>query len=286
MTGSHSGGMVAVMRPRRAAALAVALCAVSASGWTASPFTPGFKLLKSAAYDHRGGTVATWTIQRDRRDTEITLVMATAPARRARLEVRPVLRDGPARPTYAEGPCQDALAVVNGSFFYKDEQGARPMGLVRVDGQTVQGPSPRTSGGFLTSDGRTLRIVPKRTPAPALAARFAVESAPILIEAGASGMRSNDGQRYDRVAVGVTRDGDLIAVGAFAAGQATVSLWEFEKLAREAARRQGDEIVDLIAMDGGPSAHFYVPDAPKQSLHGWLGRIYTPNVVCIGVRGA
>lgn len=265
----------------------LALAAADAAARAPSPFTPGFVELRAASQPLRGGTLSTWTIRRERRENEITLVMALAPRNRARLEVRPVLREGPARETYAAGPCQDALAVVNGSFFYKDDRGARPMGLVRFDGRTVQGPSPRASGGFLASDGRSLTVVPKKAPAAALAERYAIESAPILIEDGASGMRSNDGQRYDRVAVGITRDGDLLAIGAFAAGQATVSLWEFEKLAREAARRSGKEIADLIAMDGGPSAHLYVPGLPaKSAVHGWLGRIYTPNVVCIGVRGA
>jgi len=261
------------------------LAAVPATAQAPRPFVPGFALLASSSQGVRGGEVSSFTLRRNGRESSIALVMAIAPKARAWASVRTVLREGPARATYVQGPCQDALAVVNGSFFYKDERGYSPMGLVRVDGAALQGPSPRTSGGFLTSDGRTVAIVPKGKPAAALKARFAVESAPILIADGASGMRSNDGRRYDRVAVGITADGDLMAIGAFGPSQASVSLWEFEKLAREAAARRGERIADLIAMDGGPSAHLYLPGGPaKAGLYGHLGRIYTPNVVCIGVR--
>ena len=271
----------------RPALLFLAALAAPAAAASPPPLAPGFTTTQSSSRQANGGRVAEWTLKRDRRDDgAIRLVMAIVPRNAARVEVRPVLKEGPAGPTYRSGPCQDALAVVNGSFFYQDAAGYRPMGLVRVDGRTVQGPSPRTSGGFLTSDGRTVRIVPKATPAPAQAARFAVESAPILIQEGRNGMRSDDRQRHDRVAVGITEDGDLIAVGAFGPSQATVSLWEFEKLARAAALRQGERIDDLIALDGGPSAHLYLPGGPGREgvLHGWKGRIYTPNVVCIGAR--
>lgn len=250
-------------------------------------FIPGFRILLSSNKARGGGHFAQWSLTRTAREHQtVSLVMAIAPKARAWVSVRPVLKDGPARPTYVQGPCQDALAVVNGSFFYRDDKGARPMGLVRVDGRTVQGPSPRTSGGFLTSDGSSIRLVLKAQPEKAMAARFAVESAPILIWNGKNGMRSDDRQRHDRVGVGITRDGDIVVVGAFGPAAAGVSLWEFEKLVRQAAINQGEQVADFIALDGGPSAHFYMPNGEGKGgvLLGHLGPIYTPNVVCVGVR--
>lgn len=250
-------------------------------------FIPGFRVLLSGDGVERGGHIAQWALARTARQGQtVSLVMAIAPKASAWVSVRPVLKDGPARPTYVQGPCQDALAVVNGSFFYRDAMGARPMGLVRVEGSTVQGPSPRTSGGFLTSDGRSIRIVLKGQPQRALGARFAVESAPILIWNGRNGMRSDDRQRHDRVGVGITEDGDIVVVGAFGPAAAGVSLWEFEKLVRQAAIHQGERMADFIALDGGPSAHFYMPggDGKGGALLGHKGAIYTPNVVCVGVR--
>lgn len=252
-----------------------------------SEFIPGFNILLTGNRAERGGHVAQWSLARTAREGQtVTLVMAIAPKARAWVSVRPVLKDGPARPTYIQGPCQDAVAVVNGSFFYRDDKGARPMGLVRVDGRTVQGPSPRTSGGFLTSDGRSIRIVLKSQPEKAASARFAVESAPILIWNGRNGMRSDDRKRHDRVGMGITEDGDLVMVGAFGPAAAGVSLWEFEKLVRQAAIYQGERMVDFIAFDGGPSAHLYLPGGEGKggALFGQKGPIYTPNVVCLGVR--
>lgn len=284
------------MRVPLSIALAAALLAWTAPGAaqplkgvrplpTAQPFADGFLAVLVSDLSNPRRKLTDWSLRRPDSRSSFNLVSVVVPKSRAWVSVRAVDRNGPARSVYVQGPCQDAVAVVNGSFFYEDERGARPMGLVRIDGRTVQEPSPRRSGGFLLSDGRSLRIVPKAQPAAALKARFAVESSPILILDGRSGMRSNDGRRYDRVAVGLTADGDLVAVGAFGPSQNAVSLWEFERLAREAARRHGETLRHLIAMDGGPSAHLYQPNGGKGgALRGHLGPIYTPNVVCLGVR--
>ncbi len=254
------------------------------------PFADGFVLLERRDIARDGGARArVFTLKRDRgAASPITLVLAIAPKRAAWASVRPVQVDGPARATYAQHACPGALAAVNGSFFHHDARGYRPMGLVRVDGRTAQPPSPRRSGGFLISDGSTFRVVPKATPAAALAARFAVESAPILIQNGRNGMRADDMQRHDRVAGGVTGDGDLVLAGAFTASGSTVSLWEFEKLIRAAATDMSERLADVLAFDGGPSAHLFLPGPGAGpdggELFGQPGRIYTPNVVCIGVR--
>ncbi|MBX7249584.1 MAG: phosphodiester glycosidase family protein [Caulobacteraceae bacterium] len=247
--------------------------------------TPGFLVDEMRELPRReGASVIVWTLHRAKgARSPITLVMATAPGWSARLEVRPVLRDGPARAAYAADPCAGSLAAINGSFFYHDARGYRPMGLVRVEGQTLQGPSPGTSGGFLATDGRAATVVPKGEPAPALAARFAVESSPILIREGRNAMRSDDGLRFDRVAAGVTRDGGMVLMGAFGVAQKAVSLWEFEALAEAAAKARGVKITDLLAMDGGPSAHLWLGGEGGGVLYGQPGRIYTPNKVCLSL---
>jgi hypothetical protein len=248
-----------------------------------APFAPGFLLIDVRELPRdQGAIVKIWTLRRAKGSrSPITLVMARAPSGAAHIEVRSVLKDGPARSTYAAEPCADALAAINGSLFYHDERGYRPMGLVRVDGQTLQGPSPRTSGGFLASDGRSVSIVAKATPGPAQAARFAVESSPILIRDGRSGMRSDDGRRFDRVGAGTTREGSVMLMGAFGLAQQAVSLWEFEALAQAAAQASGERMADMLAMDGGPSAHLWLGGESGGTLFGQSGRIYTPNKVCL-----
>ena len=61
----------------------------------------------------------------------------------------------------------------------------------------------------------------------------------------------------------------------------SVSLFEFEQLCRGAARATSEAITDLIAMDGGPSAHLWLP--PLGRLYGARSSIYLTNLVTIGL---
>jgi hypothetical protein len=152
------------------------------------------------------------------------------------------------------------------------------MGLVRIDGRTRVRTSARRSGGFLLIDGRTVRVVDRSQTAIAEAAPWAVESSPVLIHGGADGMRGDDGARADRVAVGVTTSGRPILLGAFGPGQDCISLFEFGRLARAAATAHGEAVADLLAMDGGPSAHLFLPG---RTLYGASSSIFLTNLIAL-----
>lgn len=229
-----------------------------------------------------GATLSEWRLERTGPHGNIvTLVWVTAaPPLRAGLTY--VERRDPALALYRSVPLPGVVAAINGSFFEgRPGAGERPMGLLRQDGATRQGPTPGRSGGFLTiTDGR-VQIRDRRHVAEAAASRWAIESSPILVQDGDSGMRRDDHVRADRVAAGVTTAGVLCLAGAFAQGQATVSLFEFEQLCRQAARSTGDSVTDLIAMDGGPSAHLWLPTLGR--LYGSRASIYLTNLVTLGV---
>ena len=242
---------------------------------------PGFTVLDRRRWRLGTGVdVMEWRLQRDDAqggDVTLVWVSASAPSR-AGLTV--VERRGPAPALYRSIPLPGVLAAINGSFFEGRPGDERPMGLLRQDGVTRQGPTPGRSGGFLVGAGGHLQVLDRRHPAQAEASPWAIESSPILVQGGDSGMRRDDHARADRVAAGTTRSGALCLAGAFAQGQATVSLYAFEQLCRRAAASAGEAVEDLIAMDGGPSAHLWLPTVGR--LYGARSSIYLTNLVTIG----
>ena len=109
----------------------------------------------------------------------------------------------------------------------------------------------------------------------------AIESSPILIRHGASGMKRDDHIRADRVAAGVTSDGDVVLFAVVGQGNDAVSLYEFEELIQAAAAVRGKTLADVIAFDGGPSAHLWIPG--QEIFLGQTRSIYLTDVVCVGV---
>jgi hypothetical protein len=170
--------------------------------------------------------------------------------------------------------------AVNGGFFLRQGEARKPLGLVRVDGRTLSKASRRRSGGVLAIRGGELQVLPRRNIAEALAATDAIESTPLVIEAGRNAMRSDDRIRFDRVAIGRATDGGVLIVGAFGKNQDSISLWELGVLARAAMKARGGTVRDLLALDGGPSAHIAIGDR----LFGYRGPAYLPNAICLTPR--
>lgn len=272
-----------IVKRRRVLTAATALALVAAAP-VGPAFAPGFAVTAHRALPGaKAARMQIWTLRRtDSAGGPVTLALALAPGAAARVRIAVVGRRAAARPLYASADCPGASAMVNGSFFEGADEDERIQGLVRIDGRTAQGPSGRRSGGFLATDGRGLTVFDRAQAAEALAAPNAIESTPILVRNGASGMRSDDHVHADRVAAGVTTDGDIVLVGAFGEANDGVSLYEFEQLARAAVGSRGRALRDLIAGDGGPSAHMWLPRAGV--FLGQTGSIFLTDVVCVGAR--
>lgn len=182
----------------------------------------------------------------------------------------------------AAAGCPPAAITVNGGFYLRDAKGARPLGLVRIAGSTKSPPSGRKFGGYLTGGHPGLAVLRKGDVQRALRAPYAIESSPLVVEGGASGIRSDDGEVYDRIAIGSARDGGALVVGVFGDDQETVTLGEFASIAIRATAMIGHPAADLLAMDGGPSAHVRLGAA--NALYGYRGPAFLPNVVCLAKR--
>jgi len=247
-------------------------------------FAPGFASV--AHTDQIAGKTArvdVWGLRRTAGNGgPVNLVMGMVPKADAQIRIVPVARRAAAsRGLYERAPCPGALAMINGSFFEGFGRHEHIQGLLRVGRRALRPISGRQQGGFLTTDGRSLRILPRAEAARAQAADNAVESSPILMLRGQSGMHRDDGAHADRVAAGLTDKGDVVLIGAFGERNDTVSLYEFETLAEGAAAANGLRLRDVIAMDGGPSAHLYLPRTDL--FFGQTGPIFLTDVICLWV---
>ena len=271
-------------RPAKALAAAMVwLALLGAAPAPRPPFIPGFAAAAhTTLLGAKKSRIDFWGLRRtERGGGSLTLAMVTTPRRAARVRFIEVGRRAMARPLYESVDCPGALAMINGSFFEGDRRTEHIQGLLRLNGRTLRGPSARTSGGFLATDGRTLKVFDRDQAAFAESQANAIESSPILIRRGLSGMRRDDRVRADRVAAGVTTDGDVVLFAAFGQGGRGVSLYEFEELIRAGAAVQGKILADVIALDGGPSAHLWLPR--QEVFLGQTGSIFLTDAVCVGV---
>jgi len=269
-----------LVKPLGVALVSLALAAAAPA--TRPPFMPGFEAAAhTILISARKSRIDLWNLRRTGEGGAVTLAMVTTPRKAARIRIIPISRRARARGLYEDVPCPNALAMINGSFFEGDRRSEHIQGLLRLDGITLRGPSDRTYGGFLTTDGRTFRIFGRDQAAAAQKADSAIESSPILIQDGQNGMRRDDGVRADRVAAGLSTDGDVALFAAVGRNGGGVSLYEFEELIRAAAATPGKTLADVIALDGGPSAHLWLP---RQDVFlGQTGSIFLTEAVCVSV---
>lgn len=264
--------------------VAIVLFSTVQSASAGGQIADGFSVLSSSALKMPTTEVTSqlWRLRRDSDSSAIELVIILAPQSSTALSIRPTLSRGRASELFQPSLCKSPLAITNGSFYIAESSGARPLGLVRIGGKTLGKPSKRKSGGFFATDSGKPVIFKRKDIDSAMAMQDVIESTPILIEGGTSGMRNNDGIRFDRVAVGNASKGLSIIAGAFGEDQNSVSLFEFEKLVRAGSAALGAAPLDVIALDGGPSAHIYLPNSGQ--LFGYQGSSYLPNVICLAAK--
>ena len=271
---------------RLLACLAVGVLTVQGPSVRAAPgeLAPGFKVGAWASGKSGPFHLHSWRLQRrDAGSSPIELVLVTAEDRHVKARIQPVLKRGSAGSLlYTPSLCPRALVVTNGSFYIRDGDKSAPLGLVRSGGRTLAKLSRRRSGGFLVINGGRIGLLPRAAVGRALASTDAIESTPIVVRDGANDMHSDDGVRFDRVGVGTASNGRTVVIGAFGQNQDSISLYEFSTLARAAVAATGGRLRDLLALDGGPSAHIYLPGARR--IYGYRGPSYLPNAICIGPR--
>jgi len=233
--------------PVPAARLVAAACALSAPGCSRNPPPPALTATVDAGAGDSapggGGSPRAaerrWTFEL----ADVSLSIADAGMSRA--------LDAVLTKTRAE-------LVVNGAFF--DERGA-PRGLAIDHGAVLSPLVPTMSGGVLHVDGDRGALDPTEgfvVPSPP--PDFAVQCRPRLVVRGKVNIRSDDGQRAERTALCLRRDGRTLDV--VLAGHGSGSGPSLLALATELAASGCEEALNL---DGGPSsgAAFWDGGAPQ-----------------------
>lgn len=213
---------------------------------------------------------------------EFKLVELFVPAGVSRVTVHDLQTKGIANEAYEQITEEDTLAVVGGGFFGYDKDGEEtPIGLVRENGERKVALMPWDHGGVLTSDGEgTVRIFPANNASQGGRWSYALQSKPIIILNGNVDVGKNlRDAEFNRVAVGVTHEGDLLIVGLFNSFGQAGTLVQFSHIYKSVADKRNLNILRALAMDGGAGAQIHIPKLKMR--FGDTGLSYFPSAVRI-----
>ncbi len=230
-----------------------------------------------------GFVVRVWP-EENGRGGPVELVVARFERGRFTGRVRELRLEGRKSEILTQTGCREPLVVTSGGFYAnRDQGGSYPLGLVIQDGEEKNRYRRRRFGGFVTFDGANTEVLGLSERRRAEASPNALQSTPILLRGGRVGV-GRDEVRFDRVAVGHTRGGDLVVAGGFARDGHGLSLRRFTELVRDREELADDPVTDLLALDGGPSAAIVVPGIER--VYGMDALTYLPNAICIERLGA
>lgn len=164
-----------------------------------------------------------------------------------------------------------------GFFGYDAARHFIPVGLVISNGSAHSKIMQWGSGGVLAEAGHDISIIPIASFRAKHGISQAIQSKPLLVDAGRRGIKSDPGGLFNRVAVGLDRNGDIIIAGAFQDDGEAINLREFSDFLLMKTSQGGPETFTALNMDGGPDAHIYLP---YQNMHfGYQGNNFVPNAI-------
>jgi uncharacterized protein YigE (DUF2233 family) len=180
------------------------------------------------------------------------------------------------------------IAVVNGGFWVTGTHSeCVPLGLLIVAGDqrsrlvNWKGKGGRPAGGVLEVRDGKVSIKALEFFSHQIRFDFALQSRPILVESGKLAMRGDDGTLWNRTAIGVSFNGDVIIGGAFRDNAEAVSLYEFGYfLAKAPVDSDGGHMRDAINLDGAYNAQFQIPRLKLR--YGASKPVCIPSVVRVG----
>lgn len=247
--------------------------------------TPSIDILRDHASGELVALRSTKIEDKESSRNGLTLAWVVIPSRHYLLTVKNVQKEGDASDIFRGIECEESPVIVNGGFYgYEGSPNRRiPLGLVVASGHRVSPITRWKTGGAVLDGSKKQKIVTVAHLKGIDHARDALQSKPMLVWNHQNGIRQDGGPAVDRVAVGVTRDNDWIVIGAFGTEGLGVSLKEFADLILALPSFGGVSVESALNMDGGPSAHIYLPKSEKH--FGYLGPTFLPNVICFRRRG-
>jgi hypothetical protein len=208
----------------------------------------------------------------------IKLCWLRLPKSRVAMQVSDVRRSGPSSVTYESLRKDSDLVVMNGGYFgYGTKNDYVPEGLVIADGKRVSSTKNWPSGGVVVQTRQTLAVLSLKAFDVSSGVEHAIQSRPMLIENGKITVKSDPKPPFNRSAVALDTNGDLIVAGAFKDQGDAVTLLEFSQFLATPRANGGPGAVEALNLDGSTDAHLYFP---KISMHlGYGGENYVPNAI-------
>jgi len=195
-----------------------------------------------------------------------------------RMAVADVRTSAESNSIYAALAQNSDVVVSNGGFFgYGPKSSYLPVGLVIANGKASSPQAKWSSGGAIIQANGTPTIVPQSALNSLHAVQEAVQSKPMLVEGGQPGIQSDSKPAFNRVSVGVDKNGDVIVAGAFQGDGSAVNLVELSAFLAAPRKMGGPEAFYALNLDGGPDAHLFFPAI---RLHlGYGGQNFVPNAI-------
>lgn len=192
-----------------------------------------------------------------------------------------------------EDRCNGPFAIT-GSFFKtvgpEPREGEVPEreadGWVVIAGEHYSERVNWTSGGAIVDDGTTVSVVRLANLGKLRSPWMLIQSKPIVIESGQPGVYSSDGEYSDwRSVIGIASEDYIFAAVLVGGGDDGMTLFDVSNILKALDPYLPDRahLVDIIAMDGGPGAHLYLPRTNEH--FGGLPPVYVPNLICVTPRG-
>jgi uncharacterized protein YigE (DUF2233 family) len=189
---------------------------------------------------------------------------------------------GPANLLYETYSPKGALAMVNGGFYaFKSGNRETPIGLLISDGSRISPTVDWKTGGFLVvRDKGQIDVVPISRKAEIGNPDQALQSKPLLIENGKLAVKRNQNdQPFNRSAIGITENGDIVVAVAIKDDNQAMTLYDFGRFLQLLNDLKHMKIKVALNLDGANDSHLYV--VPSATHLGYGGSNYVPSALAI-----
>ncbi len=168
------------------------------------------------------------------------------------------------------------LVTINGGFYDDDK---KPEGFVVVDQKEVNPYIDWGEGGIVVQQDDFFRIVPHNyyKYLDRSRIRHALQSKPIVVDDGEIAVNRAMRKRQNRIGIGMTEDDEILICLGMTSADRALSLYEFGQLITISERDGGPGGKTLLALDGGPSVHIYIPSMRRH--YGIRESGYLPNAL-------
>lgn len=207
----------------------------------------------------------------------LTVCWVKIPISHSRVNISDIQKRQDINALYKDIANSQDLVLVTGGYF----KNKLPEGLVISKGKRLSSKVRWNDlGGVLVQRNSVISIEPIKSFVEDSRITEALQSKPILVKDGKIDNLKPDNLRYDKVAIGITLDNELIVVGSFNRAGDGISNYEFAQLLSIHTKSIGSDIPNIqvaLYLDGGPSAHIYISKLGKH--YGESGTTFVPNII-------